>query len=218
MVYRKKYIPRKPLSVPKRKMVMIRRTRPSKIVNKVHRYKRWARRDAFIPIVSAGAAEQHLAYSFQLNQVVNVTDFTNLYDQYRINKVTMYLERYQSDTTVTAGPYSAACRVVHDYNDANLLTNEDEYLEYANCKSFQVVSNKPVHKIVLYPKIVNFIEGPGGSINNQETPSNKIWINTSNQGTPHFGLKMFIPGSVAGTGIGLFQVRVQFDISFKNAK
>ena len=50
-----------------------------------------------------------------------------MYDQYRINKITLYLERYWNSTSQASSvfPNNNKIRVVHDYNDNNPLTQEE---------------------------------------------------------------------------------------------
>lgn len=201
-------------------------TRKKKIVNKVHRYLRWSDKDTQFPgatgpvVINASPADQNLAYSFKLDNVVNPSDFVNLYDQYRINKVTIYLERQlnQTGTVTVNSPNNQRIRVVHDYNDNNVLTQEDDYLEYSNCKSYQIIGNGSI-KITLYPKINNIVENVGGSASAfTSMNSNKVWLNIAEDEVPHFGIKMFIPAYVTSEGVTLFKVRAKFDLSFKNSK
>lgn len=210
----------------RRPMRMLKAVRPyKKITNFVHRFVRWNDKDTVFSstgptiINTSTIADQNLSYSFKLRDVVNAVDFTSLYDQYRINKVTIYLERYRTSTgdSIAATPYSQKIRVVHDYNDNNTLTQEDDYLEYSNCKSYNTVGIGAA-KIVLYPKVAQVIENVGGTQGFNSVPSNKVWLNTVDDQVPHFGLKMFIPVGGNTNGYPIFKVRARFDLSFKNSK
>lgn len=207
-----------------RRRAPLRRLMRKKIQNKIHKFVRWADKDTQYPgssgpnIVLATPGNQHLAYTFKLDNVVNAADFVNLYDSYRINKVVLYLERLRNSTGDNLNsPYNGKIAVVHDYNDANPLTDEDEYLEYSNCKRYSIVGNGPI-KITLYPKINNTIENVGGSAGYISSNSNRVWLNTADDAVPHFGLKVFIPGGVLTEGQVLFTVRAKFWLSLKNSK
>lgn len=198
--------------------------RLKKTQNKVHTFVRWCDKDTTYglngpSVVNETLTNQHLVYTFVLDNVVNPADFTNLYDMYRINKVTLYLERLRNATgDGTVNPYNLKMSVVHDYNDANPLTQEDEYLEYANCKRYSVVGNGAI-KITLYPKINNIVENSGGAPSAfTSMNSNKVWLNIAEDAVPHFGLKMFIPAGVTSEGYGLFRVRAKYHLSMKNSK
>lgn len=202
-----------------------RRVYRKKTQNKVHSFIRWCDKDTQYPgatgpnsIVETGA-NQHLAYSFKLDNVVNPSDFTNLYDMYRINKVTLFVEPLwdQAGSVASANPVNYRLRVVHDYNDNNPLTDEDQYLEYSNCKSYTAIRNRSI-KITLYPKINNTVENVGGGQAFTSMASNKVWLNMADDEVPHFGIKMFVPSSISNLGTTLFKVRAKYHLSMKNSK
>lgn len=203
-----------------------RRIYRKKTQNKVHTYIRWADKDTQYPgsngpsSILASNTEQNLVYTFKLDNIVNPSDFTNLYDQYRINKVVLVLERQlnQTGTVTVNSPNNKRVRVVHDYNDANPLTQEDDYLEYANCKSYQAIGNGSI-KITLYPKVNNVVENVGGAATAfTSMNSNRIWLNIAEDEVPHFGLKIFVPSFITSEGVELFKVRAKFHLSLKNSK
>jgi len=215
----------RPLYRPRRPRVIRRK----KTANKVHSFVRWCDKDTLYPTLSQGPnlilnsfLDQNYGYSFKLDNVINPTDFTNLYDSYKINKVTLYLERQinQTNSASLFAPSNKRIRVVHDYNDNNLLTNEDQYLEYSNCKSYPAVGNRPI-TITLYPKINNGVLNAGGGVNAfTSMSSSKVWLNVDDDEVPHFGLKIFIPAQIAGAteAVPLFVVRAKYHISLKNSK
>jgi len=198
-----------------------------KTQNKVHSFVRWCDKDTTYSstgpnTISETGVNQNLSYSFTLDNLVNPTDFTNLYDMYKINKITLYLESAY-DTTASGSalgnPNSQKIRVVHDYNDNNPLTQEDDYLEYGNCKSYHPWSRRGI-KITLYPKINNAIENVGGGPSAFTSfSSSKHWLNIVDDEVPHFGIKMFIPGNLVSVEeVRLFKVRAKYHISLKNSK
>lgn len=209
----------------RRRAGLRKRVYRKKTQNKIHTYVRWADKDTLYPGESgpnqilASSTAQNLAYSFKLDNVVNPSDFTNLYDQYRINKVVLYLERSRNSSDTASGyPINRKISVVHDYNDNNLLTQEDDYLEYSNCKRYNVLGNGAI-KITLYPKINNIIENVGGSSNAfTSMSSNRVWLNIAEDEVPHFGLKVFVPPYISEEGQLVFTVRAKFYLSMKQSK
>lgn len=195
-----------------------------KTQNKVHTFVRWCDKDTLYgekgpSDINETGATQHLAYQFKLDNVVNPSDFTNLYDMYRINKIVLYVERYRTDTGDGVNPpFNARISVVHDYNDANPLTDEDQYLEYANCKRYPVMGKGPI-KITLYPKINNIIENALGAPNAYTSMnSNRVWLNIANDEVSHFGIKMMVPAGILPEGYTIARVRAKYWLSFKNSK
>lgn len=207
---------------PRRPRVMRKKT-----TNKVHSYVRWADKDTQFGsnsptgVINETGNDQHQSYEFRLSNLINVSDFTNLYDMYKINKIQLMLEpiRTTSGLVNNTGSLNYAnkkVRVVHDYNSNDVLTDEDQYLEYSNCKSYSCLRNI---KITLYPKVNNKVEGNLGTDAYTSINSNKIWLNIANDNVPHFGLKVFIPEDISNTeGVPLFRVRAKYWISLKNSK
>lgn len=203
-----------------------RRVYRKKTQNKVHSYIRWCDKDTQYPdsngpnVILETGATHNLAYTFKLDNVVNPSDFVNLYDMYRINKVTLYLESQNlaNANQYAAGMPSKKIRVVHDYNDATPLTQEDDYLEYGNCKSYS--TKRSTIAITLYPKINNVVENVGGAASAYTSMnSNKVWLNIAEDEVPHFGLKIFIPSGLCTVNdTPLYRVRAKFHISLKNSK
>lgn len=190
-----------------------------KTQNKVHTFVRWCDKDATYQtsvgpnIIAETGADQNLTYAFQLSNCVNASDFVNLYDRYKINKIQLFLEpRLNQTAGPVAYPQNKKIRVVHDYTDNLPLTGEDDYLEYANCKSYNPISGRTI-KITLYPKILNTVLG------GFTTQSSKNqWLSTADDDILHFGLKMFIPQNISSDGNQLFTVRAKYWLSMCNSK
>lgn len=203
--------------------------RRKKTQNRVHSFVRWCDKDTTYVTSALGPNEifetgsaRHLTYQFKLDNVVNPSDFTNLYDMYKINKIQLFFEPSTNQTAYGGSPVGLPIqkkmRVVHDYTDATPLANEDDYLEYANCKSYNIVRNNSI-RITLYPKIKNIIENVGGGATAYTTlSSSKAWLDIDNDEVPHFGLKVFIPPNVMAEGQLMFKVRAKYWISCKNSK
>jgi len=202
------------------------RRRKTKTQNKIHSFIRLCDKDTLYPgangpnTITELGVNQHLAYSFKLDNVVNPADFTNLYDQYKINKITLMLEPTFDQTSSTSPPlYARKIRVVHDYNDNNILSDEDDYLEYSNCKSYSPFTKSGI-RITLFPKLNNILQNVGGAANAfNSVNSTKVWLNIDSDEVPHFGIKIFIPGGLTtGEGAVMFRVRAKYHLSLKNSK
>lgn len=204
---------------PRRPRMMRKKTQ-----NKIHSFVRWCDKDTTYGVTGLNSivetgSNQNLTYQFKLDNVVNPLDFTNLYDSYKINKITLFLEPTSNQTiNYSQGIQRKVC-VVHDYNDANNLTQEDDYLEYSNCRRYSPLRQI---KITLYPKLNNAIENVGGSVNAfTSMNANRVWLNINDDEVPHFGLKVFIPAGITTVGdppIQTFRVRAKYHISLKNSK
>lgn len=195
-----------------------------KTQNKIHTYVRWCDKDTSYPGESgpsqivAKTVEQNLVYSFKLDNLINPSDFTNLYDAYKINKITMFLERASNDSgDGNQYPVNKKISVVWD-DDADPLSGEDAYMEYSNCRRYNPIGKGAI-KLVLYPKISTPILNVGGATNAfHSIPANKNWLKIENDDVPHFGVKIHIPAYLDMENELLFNVRVKFHLSMKGAK
>jgi len=198
--------------------------RRKKTANKVHSFIRWCDKDAQYPGASGPSAinetlaDQNLVYTFKLDNVVNPSDFTNLFDVYKINKITLHMTRVRNQTgNGIDSPFNRKICVVWD-DDGNALTQEDDYLEYGNCKRYNVIGNGDI-KLTLYPKLSAPLLNAGGGVNAfQSIPASKQWLKIEDDDVPHFALKIFVPAGIAPEDYGLFTVRAKYHISLKNSK
>jgi len=150
------------------------------------------------------------AYQFNLNQIPLTSNFTNLYDQYRICgiKVTFYPPVTQVSTITTINTPTAAARMFSaiDLNDNTPPASTDEIREYENCKI-----NPITEKHVRYIPFPKFINSSGQNVND--------WISSSNPGTAHYGLKVAVEpmGSTSTLSMN-YNVEACFYLCFKNIK
>jgi len=197
-----------------------------KTANKIHTFVRWCDKDAVYgqygpSSITESGSDQHLTYQFKLDQVTAVNDFTSLYDGYKINKIQLFLEPTVDQTINFAQGLNRKISIVHDYNDAFPLSNEDEYLEYGNCKRYFPWSKRGI-RVTLYPKLNNIIENvQGASTGYTSMNSNRQFLNIATDEVPHFGIKIMIPGgltNVTDPQTQIFRVRAKFWLSMRGTK
>lgn len=176
--------------------------------NRVHFVKRHV--DFFaVPLVGATSTAQ--GFNFSLNDVPSATDFTNLYDQYKICAVQMKF--YPSQTmTSNLNPLERAnanARFLSaiDLNDSTAPLTANEVRAYENC---QVSSILDVHE--------RFIKNPL-YLNNSGQNTND-WVSTTNDSLNWNGLKIFIePCNATGANQTLvYHVEAIYYLCFKNVK
>lgn len=210
--------------------------------NPIHHFKRWSNVILYDsnfpldpPIVNAGNEsyvlmrdnEVFLSLQFAFNAIENYTEFTNLYDQYRINKVvlcffnTANVNQLQPNTAGTTPPSTLTLpvRYVIDYDDKN-VPDGGVLDEYARQRFVRFPKDV---KISLVPAIQSVISRDDSVVNIYAgSPKFKQWISTDAPEIQHFGVKMCIPGvgaPVGSTETGFrYQVKVCYYFSCKNVK
>lgn len=207
-----------------------------------HHFKRWT----FIPgyfnapdhdvfeelagklyITSQAVIDGWISFNFKLTDLPNYTEFTNLYDQYRINKVVLKLFPSQNvnqfhayaDPLFPVNYLTLPVMSVIDYNDGQPLAEQD-LQQYTHCK---------YHK---FPNAVSITLTPAcqGIVSRDDTTSNiisgqplfKKWLSCDQATIEHFGVKMFIPNVGAGgsstNNTVRFSVKACYYISCKNVR
>lgn len=189
----------------------VARGRVGKIRQPVHYFKR----SVFTPAaftVSAGT-DFFNASQFQLGFLPDVTDFTSLYDQYKILSVTIKLmpRGNSSDVGVAAG-IGNMTRVfsVLDYDDSVVPTSLNQLIQYQNLKTTNSTS---IHTRTLKPmfiKEVQTITGTGGS------PTRGGWIDVLNTNVQYRGVKWCIQAPSNGSVV--YDQMVTYNLAMKNVR
>lgn len=151
----------------------------------------------------------------------NYSDFTALYDQYRIDyvDVTMTFSNNVSSTS-SAVPCLPIIYFAPDYDDVG-ATNLAAIAQYDNLKKFQLGSGPGVMKTIrCYPRPnVQLYNSPVSTGYGQA--SRKLFLDTNSPAVPYYGAKFVVdPTALAGgsTPIGNICMSYKYHLTFKNTK
>lgn len=139
------------------------------------------------------------AIAWTFGHLPDKEDFSNLYNAFKVKKLVYRFEQYSTSVDVadTLGNHTQKyIRMVIDKNDDNFLSNENEYFEYSNMRSYPMSGR--VFKVVVYPMVgVPVYKPDTGWAFEQRRPS---WIELTTNGflAKHYGIKFFLPN----TGLG----------------
>lgn len=169
--------------------------------------------------------EQHIAYAFQLSDLPNASEFTSLFDQYQIvglkiklvpNNTEITINKAYNGSTVvqTAAQGVPQCLSVIDYDDANVLSNKNEYLEYQNVRMFNVVTP---HKRYFRPRVaVAVYQNP---VTTGYGNTSRMWIDTTFPDVQHYGFKMYLDSSVSAIDdLIAYQMYVTYYLKFRGVR
>lgn len=191
---------------------------------KVYYFKRHV--DLSTLVAGNDAAFTNYSLEFKLSDVPNYTEFTALYDNYRINAVkvsfipvynisSMFVLRTTDDYVPTLSstkglPYFTRTYSCIDYTDDNELATGDNYRQYANCKVKPICK---IHKRYLKPRVLMDI-GEAGSVN----PIRNPWLASETPSVPYYSLKFGwepLPTGSVASGDAVFKVEAVYYMSFK---
>lgn len=192
MPYRRSYRPRRTLRRRPRRMMRRRMYRPRTRLSslKVHHFKRFFKGTP----ITTSAVDQFAGYSFSFDQLPNYTEFTNLFDSYRINKIVVKWIPNRTDAAAgTATELEAQFTSALDFTDATAPANMNEMYQY---ESFKLTRGTRAHTRVFRPSTIDYVATSAGA--NSGNPTWRQWISTSSPTILHYGLKVGIEANNAG--------------------
>lgn len=149
--------------------------------------------------------------------VPNVSEFTNLFDQYRIYKVNyeIYWSQNLSNTGVVAPV--PLLHIVNDYDSTAAYAKSDLY-QHPDMRTYQMQEGVPV-RWTLYPKVRLDSLTTNGLLSSSAglgTP----WLSTSSPNIEYLGTRIFVDNLGRSTlaDYGTFLIKVNFFMEFKNVK
>lgn len=163
----------------------------------VHHYKRTYQLDNIQGLGAGGLVNK--AYTFKLNQIPDVSDFTNLYSAYRINKVLVrVIPNFNTfvNTGTTINPVSKLPQIVDlvDYGNPDVLDQTNQYLQHANHRIHQGAQG---WKRKFTPATTFGVKAtPGEVLAGQRF---KQWIDVGGADAEHLSYKLQLSGVANGT-------------------
>jgi hypothetical protein len=146
------------------------------------------------------------AYAFTLGTLPNYTDFTNLFDQYRIAQVVVTFQ--PSSPINTASPLYT----VIDYDDANALSGINDFLQY---DTLEISQSGTWHERVINP-VCSIPAYAGATPTGSMLAKAEQWSDVAYYTNSYYGLKFIWP---AFTGAqGAYSVLVHYILQFRNSR
>lgn len=208
MVWRKKRT-----TQPKKKQPMRKRRQfgGKKIRQPIQYFTRTTYRQAFFS-AAAGTPIQ-LGINFRLDNVANVTEFTNLYDQYMIKAVKIQFVPRITEASPSATNTLGNLWSVLDYDDSSAPANIDTVIQYQNVSHTQM---NRTHTRYLRPCVAAEFFSTGvlttyGAKRNQ-------WLDCANAAVEHYGIKIYGDALPVGATPIVYDVITKFYLAFKNVR
>lgn len=189
--------------------------RRSMMSGKIKQPVQYFKRTLWLPdwLVTAGTADNFASLKFNLSQLPQYTEFTQLYDQYQIKGVRVELipqfdsanMASTSSTNIINQNYSCI-----DYDDVGIPTSMDTIMQYQNvrrCPSTKVM------KRFLKPKVATQVYSTALTTN--YSSKRNVWLDCNQPDTEHYGLKF---GFTKSPNAQKYSLRVIYYLAFKNVR
>jgi len=182
--------------------------------NQIHQFKRTFLKGTW---TLNNLTDTFVAYTFKLSDLPNYTEFTNLFDRFRIVKVAVHLipqwTNNDLNPVTSMEKVNPAIYSVVDTTEDAAPTALTEMYEYSNLK---ITRGGRIHTRYFSPAVLtNAFEGVAATA---YIPKWKQWITTDDYATPHYAIKL--AGDKTQTSSNNFTVRVMMSyyIQCKNVK
>jgi hypothetical protein len=225
----KRYAAKRGARKPKRRVARMKRYKtPTKLTSQFN-FKRVVAGTAINGIAARAYAQtnmiQHLCPEFLFSEIPAYSEFSNLFDQYRINKIRFQMIPMMTVNNVQAVAGSGAgasmgnpgiIGSVLDYDDANLLGNLTDYEQYPSWKFCRAVGTCGVDRTFV-PGCLLPIVTAGGSL--QAGPvKKKQWIDMGQPNASHFGIKIYMDASASSLAPQYWQIHATIWFSCRHPR
>lgn len=160
--------------------------------------------------LSIGVADTNFAYTFSLGALQDSTDFTTLFDQYRIGTCRVQFTAMNSFGSVS---FPSTISTAIDYDD-NTAINVSQLGEY---DSFQKNSLGSSFCRTLQPRFASAAYG-GALFTAFANASPLTWLDVGSPSVPYYGLKGQIPGIIGATTAIVYTVSFEVTIQVRNSR
>lgn len=203
-VYRKRYSKKKSM---RRYRKRYTRRVPRSIGNPKQKIFYYTRFCDLGTITSTSASTTYGASAFNLTQVPGYTDFTALYDFYKIKAIKLSFVPWSNVTNGDSGTeHFQRIFTVIDYNDVGIPTAVTDLQQYKSCKWSP---NNRIHKRYFKPKTII------DSYNELALVLDKQpWVPTTNTTNSYYGIKWAIESQINLTT--LYKIEAKFYLAFKS--
>lgn len=161
-------------------------------------------------MVTDGTNDSVGAKYYTLAGLPNYTEFTNLFDQYRIRELAVILTPQMTTSQVGSGSagFNTNCLLWVDFDDVTTPANEAEALQRQN---LQVLSVDQVHRFRFTPRIAGAVYSGAFTSYATVTP----WIDCGSPNVEHYGWKWVIPSAAEILG---YNIQVCATVEFRNPR
>lgn len=162
----------------------------------IHKFRRYGNTST-VQLAANAAGEKAVGFNFNLLDCVASSELTRLYDQYRIDYVTVQVTwspKNVNQTNFNVGPNLMSCPVMYyskDYDDSVIPLTLTAFKERGNLRSVRI-SPLRKYKIHVKPAVQNAVIRDATTVP-PTLSTNPVWnkkLDCAAADIPHIGLKM----------------------------
>lgn len=150
------------------------------------------------------------SFQFTLGDLPNSTEFTNLYDEYKIQKVVLTFIPGRNINTFSTNQLFGQIAYVVDHDDAAVPTSSSTLFQYPSCK---IKSVRSQFSVTINPKLAS-------SVYNGLTDAYSArsqYVDCAYADVPHYGFKYYMSPSGVSSTIS-YDIYARYYVSFKGVR
>lgn len=184
--------------------------RPRNGFNQVYTQKCKSNIKYIIGSTNAGA-DLAYAYAFKLSDIADYSQWTSVYDLYRITNITaQIIGANQNSSVSSANQCTQIMASAIDYDDNNVTTSLETTLNFGSSYVHGPTCND---RRSFTPKINN-VAWQGG-VGTGLQPASRQWLDALSSNVEHYGLKVYIPKSQSAN-VFSWTIIFEYTIEYKN--
>lgn len=163
------------------------------------------------------------SYQFQMADMRNNDAWRALYDQYRIDGVTITIQSLQNTASMGSVMLTPTCYISTDYDDATIPNSSDQIIGRPGFKMFKFGNgNRTSFTFKCKPKIANMVYGEVANAAAVGYGTYSGWLDCALKTVPHYGVKIFMTDVYAGVDVDgsprtttAFKIDVKYNVAFR---
>ena len=155
---------------------------------------------------------------FRLSDIANYSDFTEMYDAYKINSITVELQYLSNSAAVNGNGILPTFYMYWDQDDAIQPPSLKNILGKQGVKKWQPTSSRLTKKFKFVPITANVAQD-AASLQPVIVPNRSQWIDCLSANVPHYAIKLFTQDwlTPAATPIvNVVRVHYTYNVSFRS--
>jgi hypothetical protein len=151
---------------------------------------------SFALSAAGSVVEQNQA--FAINQFPGASSMANLFDQFCIYSVMVrVIPEFTVSTVAAPGVTYGRIWTALDFDSNGPISSESAIEQYATVKVCEITPGKSYERFV--KPTCSLVTGASNGTSNTGIAMTRMWLNSSNTGTPHFGVRILTAGNQSTT-------------------
>lgn len=220
---KKRYSKKSSYGTRKRRSTRNRRSAPMRSIRPKYTGQTYNFKRSLYGEVITTAGQYKAGVTWNLTQIPGYSEWTALFDQYRLTGVAIQFTYRATNTSVLESINNGHVGLpilwhVVDTDDNSAPASIAELGQVGKCKRFIFDSGKRTKTIFIRPRYLNRINGTGSTVANT-VGDRKAWIDLLDNDVPHYGLKYILdlPQALVAYNV-TFDVITTYYVQFKNAR